>query len=40
MAQAIATGVSLDFCFQPNINFFNGKRSIQFIVEDVKAPEW
>lgn len=40
MAELLAPGTTLDFCFQPNINVFNGRRSIQFIVEDVNAPQW
>ena len=40
LAQSLQSGTSMDFCFQPNINSFNGKRSIQFVVEDVNASEW
>jgi single-stranded-DNA-specific exonuclease len=40
MAESLQPGISLDFCYQPNINAFNGRRSVQFIVEDVAAPEW
>ncbi len=40
LAQGMQSGTALDFCFQPDINEFNGKRSVQFVVEDVAAPEW
>jgi len=40
LIQSLGSVDSLDFCYQPNINEFNGKRSIQFIVEDVNAAEW
>jgi single-stranded-DNA-specific exonuclease len=40
MRESLEPCASLDICFKPDINEFNGRRSVQFIVEDVNAPEW
>ena len=40
MAQMLQPDCTLDLCYQPNINDFNGRQSVQFIIEDVNAPEW
>jgi len=36
----LESGMSLDVCYAPQFNFWNGKRSIQVKIEDVKPPEW
>ncbi len=33
-------GMSLDVCYSPQFNDWNGRRSIQVKIEDVKPPEW
>ena len=40
MVQMFQPNSTMDFCFQPNINSFNGNRSVQFIIEDINTPEW
>lgn len=40
MAEYLEPGMTLDVCYRPAFNDWNGKRSIQFFIEDVNAPEW
>lgn len=40
LAEGLEAGSALDMFYQPQFNHFNGKRSIQFIIEDISAPEW
>ena len=40
MADHLEAGQTLDLCYRPAFNHFNGRRSIQFMIEDIKAPEW
>lgn len=40
MAEYLEPGMSLDVCYKPQFNDWNGRRSIQFLIEDVNAPEW
>jgi single-stranded-DNA-specific exonuclease len=40
MMQALGSIDSLDFCYEPSFNDYNGKRSIQFLIQDINAPEW
>jgi single-stranded-DNA-specific exonuclease len=40
MADSIEPGATLDVCYRPQFNDYRGKRSIQFLLEDIRAPEW
>lgn len=40
LAEILETGMTLDFCYRPQFNFFNGKRSIQVMLDDLHPPEW
>ena len=40
LADMLHDGISLDFCYQPGINEFNGRSSVQFMVSDIKSAEW
>ncbi len=33
-------GISLDLAYCPSVNEWNGNRSVQFMLEDVRPPEW
>jgi single-stranded-DNA-specific exonuclease len=39
-AEALGPGTSLDICYRPQFNYFRGERSIQFVLEDLRPPEW
>jgi single-stranded-DNA-specific exonuclease len=36
----LEAGQSLDICYRPGINDWNGRRSIQFMLQDIQPPEW
>jgi single-stranded-DNA-specific exonuclease len=40
LADRLEPGQSLDFCYRPGFNVFRGERKIQFMIEDLKPPEW
>ena len=40
LAQPLQAFSSLDLCFAPQINTYNGKQSVQFIVQDIAVSEW
>jgi len=40
LAEMLETVPSLDICYKPQFNDWNGRRSIQFLLEDIKPPEW
>ncbi|HLV78779.1 MAG TPA: single-stranded-DNA-specific exonuclease RecJ, partial [Chthonomonadaceae bacterium] len=40
VADALESGSSLDVCYKPQFNDWNGRRSIQFMIEDIQPPEW
>ena len=40
LADGLDTGMSLDVCYRPQFNHWNGRRSIQFMLEDIQPPEW
>ncbi|HZO90610.1 MAG TPA: single-stranded-DNA-specific exonuclease RecJ [Chthonomonadaceae bacterium] len=40
LAEALEPGMTLDLCYRPAFNDWNGRRYIQFIVEDIQPPEW
>jgi single-stranded-DNA-specific exonuclease len=39
-ADALESVPSLDICYKPQFNDWNGQRSIQFVIEDIQPPEW
>lgn len=39
-ADHFEAGTSLDLCYHPQFNYWNGRRSIQFMLEDIQVPEW
>lgn len=39
-ADTLASFSSLDVCYTMEINEFRGERKIQFIIKDIKPPEW
>ena len=39
-AETLAEVQSLDICYRPEFNVFRGERSIQFMLEDFRPPEW
>jgi single-stranded-DNA-specific exonuclease len=40
LADVLEPGTTLDICYRPQFNIWNGRRSIQFIIEDLRPPEW
>ena len=40
LAEGLDNGMSLDVCYKPQFNHWNGRSSIQFMIEDIKPPEW
>jgi single-stranded-DNA-specific exonuclease len=43
LADHLHPGDSLDICYRPQINHFNGRSSVQFMLEDLRptdAPDW
>lgn len=40
LADHLEPGKPLDLCYRPEFNHFNGRRSIQFMLQDIKPPEW
>lgn len=40
LADVLEAGMSLDLCYRPQFNNFNGRRSIQFMLEDVRPADW
>ncbi len=40
LADILEAGTSLDLCYKPKFNHFNGRRTIQFIIEDVRPADW
>ena len=40
LAENLEAGQTLDICYRPGFNDWNGRRSIQFMLEDIKPPEW
>lgn len=40
MADALEAGLSVDVCYRPEFNIWNGRRKIQFVVEDLQPAEW
>ncbi len=39
-ADTLQPGSTLDICYKAQINEWNGRRSVQFLIEDIAAPEW
>ena len=40
LAEGLSAGGSLDICYRPEFNLWKNFRNIQFMIEDVRAPEW
>lgn len=40
LAEHLEPGASVDMCYQPEFNVWNGRRKIQFKLEDLRPPEW
>lgn len=40
LADGLDIGQTLDVCYKPQFNVWNGRRSIQFMIEDIQPPEW
>ena len=40
LADGLDVGTSLDVCYKPQFNHWNGRTSIQFMIEDIQPPEW
>lgn len=40
LADGLDAGMTLDVCYKPQFNHWNGRRTIQFMLEDVQPPEW
>jgi single-stranded-DNA-specific exonuclease len=40
LAEGLQPGSTLDVCYRPQFNEWNGRRSIQFLLEDIQPPEW
>ncbi|HLV81997.1 MAG TPA: single-stranded-DNA-specific exonuclease RecJ [Chthonomonadaceae bacterium] len=40
LEEGLQAGQSLDLCYRPQFNDWNGRRSIQFILADLQPPEW
>jgi single-stranded-DNA-specific exonuclease len=36
----LEVGQSIDVCYRPEFNYYNGRRSIQFMLYDLRPPEW
>jgi single-stranded-DNA-specific exonuclease len=36
----LEVGQSLDICYRPEFNYFGGRRNIQFMLQDIRPPEW
>jgi single-stranded-DNA-specific exonuclease len=40
LAEGLDVGMSLDVCYKPQFNHWNGHTNIQFMIEDISPPEW
>jgi len=40
LADVLEPDSTLDICYRPSFNDYNGRRSIQFMLEDLRPPEW
>jgi single-stranded-DNA-specific exonuclease len=40
LSEILDSCTTLDVCYSPQFNLFNGYRSIQFMLEDIRPPEW
>ena len=40
LAEVFTPGSTLDICYRPQFNFWKERRSIQFMIEDIRPPEW
>ncbi len=40
LANHLEAGQTLDVCYRPEFNYYRGERKIQFMLEDIKPPEW
>ncbi len=40
MAEGLKPGGTLDICYSPQLNYWKDNVNVQFMLEDVRAPEW
>jgi single-stranded-DNA-specific exonuclease len=40
LADVLDTETTLDICYRPAFNDWNGRRYVQFMLEDIRPPEW
>lgn len=40
LAEMVTPDMSLDLCYQMEFNYYNGERKIQFMLKDLRPPEW
>ncbi len=40
LAEVFSPGSTLDICYRPQFNYWKERRSIQFMIEDIRPPEW
>jgi single-stranded-DNA-specific exonuclease len=40
LADVLDREMSMDLCYRPQFNHFNGRRSIQFLLEDIRPADW
>jgi single-stranded-DNA-specific exonuclease len=40
LADVLNTEMSMDVCYRPQFNHFNGRRTIQFLLEDIRPADW
>jgi len=40
LADLLEPGMSMDLCYRPQFNHFNGRRTIQFLLDDIRPADW
>jgi len=40
LADVLEPGMSMDLCYRPQFNHFNGRRTIQFLLDDIRPADW
>lgn len=40
LADVLESGMSMDLCYRPQFNHFNGRRTIQFMLDDIRPADW
>ncbi len=40
LADVLESGMSMDLCYRPQFNHFNGRRTIQFLLDDIRPADW